>query len=54
VDSARVARIGVSIKESMLRGISGATRPAGQPAGPGPPKIREALVPPKPKEFDST
>jgi hypothetical protein len=25
-----------------------------QPAGPGPAKINEALVPPKPKEFDST
>src|SRR5439155_18674954 len=28
--------------------------PNGHPAGPGPLKINEALVPPNPKEFDST
>ncbi len=29
-------------------------RRPGHPDGPGPPKINEALVPPNPKEFDST
>ena len=36
-----------------IRGYHGTQQHQGQPAELGPVKIKEALVPPKPKEFDS-
>ena len=35
-------------------GLKRLSKPSGHPAGPGPLKINEALVPPNPNEFDST
>src|SRR5947209_6640534 len=46
--------IGANSRRTIAHRIGPDRGLAGQPAGPGPPKISEALVPPKPKEFDST